>query len=121
MARILIADDQTDTVSVLSAEIEAEGHEVSVALTGIEAYERALATAPDVVFLGPSLAVHDGYETCAMMRADPDVPARVPILMLGSTDLDQRRIERSGASGSFPREHGAAELRELLSTLLSIR
>lgn len=119
MARVLIADDHDETTAVLSAEIEAEGHEVILASTGLEAKERVLADRPNIVFLGPALAVHDGYETCSMLRGDPDVPEHLPILLLGGSELDHRRMERSGLSGSFPRQHGGADLRELLSRLLN--
>ena len=116
--KVLIADDHDDTCTVLSAELAAEGHEVEVVATGAEALGRTLANRPDVVFLGPTLAIHDGYETCAILRADPDVPERLPIYMLGAADLDHRRMERIGASGSLSRTHGAAEVRELMSRLL---
>ena len=119
MALVLIADDHENTVSVLTAEIEAEGHDVAIAMSGSEVCERVVADCPDLVFLGPSLAVHDGYETCSILRADPDVPERLPVLMLGSSDLDQRRMERAGVTTAFPREHGAADVRELLSRLLT--
>ena len=119
MALVLIADEHEDTVGVLSAEIEAEGHDVAIAMSGREACERIAADHPDLVLLGPSLAVQDGYETCALLRADPDVPERLPVLMLGSSDLDRRRMERSGVTASFPREHGSADVRELLARFLN--
>ncbi|NUM54609.1 MAG: response regulator [Candidatus Hydrogenedentes bacterium] len=119
MALILVADDHEDTIAALSAELEAEGHKVICVSSGADAYERVLADGPGAVFLGPALAIHDGYETCSMLRADPDVPERLPVLLLGDTDLDRRRMERAGATGSFPREHGSADVRELLSRILS--
>lgn len=118
MALVLIADDHEETSNVLSAELMADGHDVIVAATGQEAYARALSDSPDLVFLGPSLPVHDGYETCSLLRGDPEVPPRLPIILLGSTELDRRRMERVGATGSLPRGHGVSELRELLSRLL---
>jgi CheY-like chemotaxis protein len=118
MARILIADNHEDTIFILTAEIEAEGHDVITAMTGRDAYDSIVAEQPDLVFVGPSLAIHDGYETCSLVRGDPDVPERLPILMLGAEELDRRRMERAGITDSFPREHGAADVRELLSRLI---
>lgn len=121
MARVLIADDCATTAAILSAEIEAEGHDVTLAMTGLDAYEQVLALRPGAVFLAPALDVYDGYETCSLLRADPDVPERLPIYLLGGAELDRRRLERAGATGSFPHEHQAADLRELLSQLPGAR
>lgn len=118
MALVLIADDHNEASNVLSAELMAEGHDVIIAATGQEAYARVVSESPDLVFLGPSLPVYDGYETCSLIKGDPEAPPRLPIILLGSTDLDRRRMERVGATGSLPREHGASELRELLGRLL---
>lgn len=119
MALVLIADDHDDTVTILSAEIEAEGHSIAAVTNGSDAYQSVVAERPDLVLLGPSLPIHDGYETCSMLRGDPDVPERLPIVMLGSTDLDHRRLERAGITTTFPRQHGSADVRELLTRLLN--
>ena len=119
MALVLIADDHDDTVTILSAEIESEGHTTATVTNGSDAIQCVLTERPEVVFLGPSLPIHDGYETCTMLRADPDVPDRLPIVMLGGTDLDHRRVERAGATTTFPRQHGASDVRELLTRLLN--
>ena len=119
MALVLIADDHDDTITILSAEIEAEGHSVATVMNGSDAYQCVLTERPDLVFLGPSLPIHDGYETCSMLRDDPDVPDRLPIVMLAGADLDQRRLERAGITTTFPRQHGASDVRELLTRLVN--
>lgn len=119
MALVLIADDHDDTVTILSAEIEAEGHSVATVMNGSDACQCVLAERPELVFLGASLPIHDGYETCSMLRGDPDVPEKLPIVMLGSSDLDHRRLERAGITTTFPRQHGASDVRELLTRLLN--
>ena len=119
MALVLIADDHDDTITILSAEIEAERHSVATVMNGSDAYQCVLTERPDLVFLGPSLPIHDGYETCSMLRDDPDVPDRLPIVMLAGADLDPRRIERAGITTTFPRQHGASDVRELLACLIN--
>lgn len=119
MALVLIADDHDRTVTILSAEIESEGHSIATVINGSDAIQCVLTERPEVVFLGPSLPVHDGYETCSKLRSDPDVPEQLPVVMLGSTDLDRRRLERAGFTTTFPREHGASDVRELLTRLLN--
>ncbi|MCC6794232.1 MAG: response regulator [Candidatus Hydrogenedentes bacterium] len=119
MALVLIADDHGDTIAILSAEIEAEGHTIATVTNGSDAIQCVLTELPEIVFLGPYLPIHDGYETCSMLRGDPDVPERLPIIMLGDTDLDHRRLERAGFTTSFPRQHGASDVRELLTRHLN--
>ncbi|MDZ4859793.1 MAG: response regulator [Candidatus Hydrogenedentes bacterium] len=116
MSRILIADDRQDSIERLAREIAAEGYDVTIADTGGEVLEDVLRQPPpDIVILGPGLAMHDGYETCTLLRADPDIPARMPIILLADRDVDHRRMERAGFTAVLSRECAATDLRELLS------
>ncbi|MBI4557929.1 MAG: response regulator [Candidatus Hydrogenedentes bacterium] len=114
MALVLIADDDASTVELLTAALAVDGHEVLWAINGQEAIELTLVRGPDLVFLSPTLPVFNGYETCATLRGDPEVPPGLPIVFLVAHDLDPVKMEQVGVTADFPKRHTHAELRELL-------
>ncbi|GMV95010.1 MAG: hypothetical protein AMXMBFR82_47880 [Candidatus Hydrogenedentota bacterium] len=115
VARILVADDDTASLDVMALALTAEGHEVSCATNGQEAYELTLHDKPDLVFLDIMMPVYSGYETCELLRNDPEVPSELPIVFLTSLEPDTRMLERVGASDHLPKRHMVVELRELLA------
>ncbi len=119
MARILLAGADAASLDILSNELMAEGHEVLEASNGQQAYELTLAEMPDMVFLEVNLPVFDGYETCEMIRSDPDVPATLPVIFLVTEDVDKRKLERVGATDTLPTLHQAYEVSEILTAHLS--
>ncbi len=114
MATILIATDDATLHEVLSAEISAEGHTVLWAADGREALEMALEERMELALLDAHLPVHDGYALCELLRADPEVPARLPLLLLADEDLNVRKLEQVGATAQFPKTHLAQELVDAL-------
>ncbi|HRI89967.1 MAG TPA: response regulator [Candidatus Hydrogenedentes bacterium] len=111
----LIADDRLDSAERLAREVAAEGYQVVLASSGDEVLELVRIHEPDVVFLAPALPIYDGYETCMALRADPDSPAGLPIILLAERDFDPRRAERAGFTAVISRESAAADLRERLT------
>jgi len=115
MATVLIATMDSLVYDALSAEVSGEGHAVLWATDGKEACDQVLAQHVDFVFLVESLPVFGGFEVVEILRADPDVPAELPIFLLADERVEPHRFERSGFTGQFPKTHGYFELRELLA------
>lgn len=114
MAKILIADEDFSVREVLAATVSGEGHDVFEASDGQEAIETALREQPDLVFLGAMMPVFNGYETCEMLRNDPEVPQSLPIILVSGFNVDVRARERVGADEAIGVSPTAAELRDLL-------
>ncbi|MGQ0545532.1 MAG: response regulator [Betaproteobacteria bacterium] len=66
--RILIADDERDTVSTLSELLRLEGHEVRESFNGREALDAEASFAPDVVLLDIGMPQITGYEAARRIR-----------------------------------------------------
>jgi DNA-binding response OmpR family regulator len=120
MARVLIAIGRQDVQERLCREIEAEGHDVTMVDRGDEVMDEVLRQLPQMVILGAALAVFDGYETCAMLRADPDVPSTLPIILVVDRDFDRRKLERAEFTGTLSSETDANALRENMTRWLSV-
>ncbi|HIJ65854.1 MAG TPA: response regulator [Candidatus Hydrogenedentes bacterium] len=114
MARILLADDDAASLEVMVLALESEGHEVVQASNGQEAYEYTLSYRPDLVFLDVMMPIFDGYETCEMIRNDPEVSETLPIIFLTSVEVDKKKLEKVGASDFLPKRHVITQLRDLL-------
>lgn len=114
MARILIADDDSSAFEVMSVALAADGHEVLYAADGQEAYQKTLEAKPDLVFLDVMMPVFDGFETCRMLRDDPDVPAELPIVFLTSVDTVSKKFEEAGGTDYLPKRHMIQDLQDLL-------
>lgn len=119
MAKILIADDDAASSEVISVALSAEGHEILYAGDGQEALDLAIHQQPDLIFLDVMMPVFNGYETCSMLRANPDLPPGVPIIFLTSVDFDKRKIEEVGATDFLPKQHRIDELRDMVVKYLN--
>jgi len=117
MARVLLATNDSTLIDILDAEMSGEGHDVLWATDGQAAYARAVAEMPNLVLADVALPVFNGFELCAMLTADPDVPARLPIHLLSDDAVEPHLRERVGAAGVFPKSHQAHQLRELLASV----
>ena len=85
--RILIADDEPDLRKMLTAYLEAEGFETSVATDGNQALERVRADRPDLIVLDVGMPGIDGFEVLRRVRAESDVP--VIMLTARSEEVDR--------------------------------
>lgn len=119
MGRIVLAGVDSAALDILTSELEGLGHVVLEALTGQDAYEIALSEAPDMVMLEIPLPIFDAYETCRMIREDPEIPSELPVIFLVSRDVDERRLDAVGATDVLSLVHGAYEVTDLLAKHLS--
>lgn len=81
--RILIADDERDTASVLAAILRDEGHEAHMVLRGDEVLEMDRLVRPDVVILDINMPGMSGFAVAREIRARRGVAAPLLIAISG--------------------------------------
>ena len=81
MPKILVVDDEADTVELITFNLKGAGFEVVSALDGAQALKLARLHVPDLVLLDVMLPEVDGLEVCKLLRRDP-ATAATPIIML---------------------------------------
>ncbi|MBV8469554.1 MAG: response regulator transcription factor [Burkholderiaceae bacterium] len=86
--KVLLVDDDSELLSLLSAYLELEGFEVKQASDGISGAEMAVALAPDIVVLDVMMPGINGIQTLSRIRARSDVP----VIMLTARGDDADRI-----------------------------
>jgi two-component system alkaline phosphatase synthesis response regulator PhoP len=79
--KVLIADDEPNIVTSLEFLMRGCDYEVRVARDGEEALRLAEEFRPDVLLLDVMMPLHDGFEVCRRLRANPATRG-VRILML---------------------------------------
>ncbi|HYN82921.1 MAG TPA: response regulator transcription factor [Gemmatimonadaceae bacterium] len=117
MSRILVVEDERNLALGLRANLEVEGHEVTVAHTGEAALAEAAAHTPDVVILDLMLPGIDGYEVLSTLRAR-GVDAPVLILSARAEEIDRVRGFRAGADDYVTKPFGVMELMLRVQALL---
>ncbi|MFZ6876374.1 response regulator [Undibacterium sp. Di27W] len=70
--RILLVDDNIDSVEIMAALLEAIGHTVYTATNAPTAIKLALTHLPEVILLDIGLPDTDGYELARILRAKPE-------------------------------------------------
>lgn len=79
MADILVIDDDSMTLSIMSTVLEEEGHRVRTATDGKQGLEEAQRQVPHLVILDMNMPVMNGYDVARRLRASP-ATREVPIL-----------------------------------------
>ncbi len=95
--RILVVDDQMDTVLSLSMLLNASGHDVRAAHDGLTALDAALEHRPDVVLLDIGLPGLNGYEVAKQVRLHPLLKHVVLVALTGyGRDSDRQASMEAG-------------------------
>ncbi|HUQ75495.1 MAG TPA: response regulator [Burkholderiales bacterium] len=78
--RILVADDERDTVNMLMAILRDEGHVVHGVYSGKDVLPAALLLRPDVLICDIAIPGLSGYAVAQAMR-HAFIPARLPLMI----------------------------------------
>ncbi len=88
--KILVVDDEIESVKLIGLMLQRRGYEIAAARTGAQALEKAQVENPDLIILDVMMPDMDGYEVCRRLRADPAM-ATVPIIMFtAKTMIDDK-------------------------------
>ena len=96
--RLLVVDDNEDTVRSMARLLRLKGHEVATASTGFEAVERVSDFKPDIVLLDIGLPGMDGYQVARKLRADK---AHEDLLIIAISGYGQEEDRKRTASAGF--------------------
>jgi two-component system response regulator VicR len=83
--KIMIVDDEPDTVDLVKLVLETEGYEVVEAFSGLECLDKLAKEKPDVVLLDIMMPEMDGWE---VFRKIKERYEDLPVAMLTVRDQD---------------------------------
>jgi DNA-binding response OmpR family regulator len=78
--RILIVDDEVDTLRLVGILLEHEGFQIVAAASGQQAIDKAIAEQPVLIILDVMMPGMDGYQVATQLRKHPATET-IPILM----------------------------------------
>jgi len=114
--RILVVDDNLDTVESLALLLHLMGHEVHTAGDGPSALEAALADPPDLVLLDIGLPGMNGYEVAVRIRKQPELKDTILVAITGwGQEEDRRRAREAGFDHHLTKPADPAVLQKLLA------
>jgi PAS domain S-box-containing protein len=95
--RVLVVDDNVDTVSTLAMLVQESGHQVRTAYDGSAVLEAALDYRPNVVLLDIGLPGLNGYEVAKRLRQQPALQDAVLVAMTGyGRESDRQHSQEAG-------------------------
>ena len=108
--KILVVDDESHILNVVSLKLRNAGYEVLTAQDGEEAFELAVQSNPDLVITDFQMPLVSGLELCRNLKNNP-ITADTPALMLSARgftisveDMEQTNITGVLSKPFSPRE-----------------
>jgi CheY-like chemotaxis protein len=100
VAKILVADDNSNIQKMVGLALKDHGIEVVAVGNGEAAVRKIADVRPDLVLADVFMPVRNGYEVCQFVKADSSLSHIPVILLVGAFDpLDEQEAQRSGADG----------------------
>ncbi|HEY3476053.1 MAG TPA: response regulator [Anaerolineales bacterium] len=118
--KILIIDDDLDTLRLVGLMLQRQGYQISAATNGQQGLEKAFEEDPSLILLDVMMPDMDGYEVTRRLRQNP-ATVNTPILMFtAKTQLDDKVVGfEVGANDYLTKPTHPSELQARVKTLLS--
>jgi CheY-like chemotaxis protein len=79
--KILVVDDEHETVRSMQMSLEQAGYDVVTAHNGLQALAQVATECPDLVLIDINMPVMNGFEVVQQLKADP-ATAHMPFVIL---------------------------------------
>ena len=100
MAKILVADDNSNIQKMVGLALKGQGIDVVAVGNGEAAVRKISDVRPDLVLADVFMPVRNGYEVCNYVKQDSTLSHIPVILLVGAFDpLDEQEAQRVGADG----------------------
>ncbi len=100
MAKILVADDNSNIQKMVGLALKDQGIDVVAVGNGEAAVRKISDVKPDLVLADVFMPVRNGYEVCRYVKEDSALSHIPVILLVGAFDpLDEQEAQRVGADG----------------------
>ena len=119
--RVLVVDDNVDTVTTLAMLVRESGHDVRKAYDGTTVVEAALDYRPNVVLLDIGLPGLNGFEVAKRLRQQPALQKAVLVAMTGyGQESDRKRSQEAGFDHHLVKPGDFGKVLQILTTVAEL-
>ena len=113
--KVLVIDDSNTIRRTAETLLAKAGCTVSTASDGFDSLAKIVDINPDIIFVDIMMPRLDGYQTCALIKNNPDFKS-TPVIMLSSKDglFDKAKGRIAGADDYLTKPFGRTELLDVL-------
>jgi DNA-binding response OmpR family regulator len=117
--KILIVDDEPDTLTVLRVILEQADYDISTATNGREALESVASNPPELIILDQMMPEMDGLEALRRLKANP-ATKDIPVIILSAKDRTDDMIKgwENGTDLYLVKPINGAELTDYVNCIL---
>lgn len=121
-SKILIVDDNVDTVELLKKRLRSEGYDTAEAYDGEECLRQVVAYNPDLIVLDVMMPKLNGFEVCQRLKTDENT-RYIPVLMLTAKSEVENKVKGLdiGADDYLAKPFDYKELSARVRSLLTIK
>lgn len=83
--KVMVIDDSKTIRRTAETLLQKAGCEVATAVDGFDALSKIVDNNPDIIFVDIMMPRLDGYQTCALIKNNPQYSLK-PVIMLSSKD-----------------------------------
>lgn len=118
--KILIVDDDLDTLKLVGLILQRQGYQIVAANSGSQGLAKAAASKPDLILLDVMMPDMEGYEVARRLRSDSDL-SRVPIIMFTAKTMVDDKVAgfEAGVDDYMTKPTHPAELVSRVKALLA--
>lgn len=100
MAKILIVDDEPETIRLLESIVKMDGHETLAVLESRNAIQAVDKFLPDVVLLDIMMPEINGIAVCKLIKAQPNI-SHIKVIMVSALSDDGTRRDAANAGADL--------------------
>jgi CheY-like chemotaxis protein len=118
LKRVLLVEDNGDTLAALELLLGLDGYEVRTANDGSKGYRAFLDCCPDVVITDLNMPSIDGLELIRMIRTDHNCP-KTPIIVISADSRHGDMVKTAGANHFLAKPYDYDKLKSTIDRITS--